>query len=428
MPSPASSAPTCPWKEGDCVKTSARVDPPTFSAAFWMRGFAATSTVPEMAPSDWPTNQIRSGSNCTPNVCVTIWLAQVFETSVGGAPARHRGLGESTRTSCDWSMMSWRSVSRVRKRFPLMRKLPEAAGFPDGAPPARRKSVAHLPGGAESPSPPRPATGTQAPPAHCASALQKLRSPCLAASMAATAIPCAFRASAIASIDPRQLPNPWRKTASGSVQTGAVVPGVHPVLAGAGRATSIRIDSGAGGTACGVNAPVSAHPLAPVGQMSLSKVAMFVSTMAKMLPLGTPARPWAESASAMVPSHAGAPRLQKVFLPLSESAAVGSWYGSAARLVAILLHALRPEGVRHHDVVARQPRGALLRHQRRCGEVDGLSHPIDAEGLRIAHARYLRLSVGEHADGGVEEEDLPSVLRTSLSPFRSFTRSVTSTT
>src|SRR5437588_13095838 len=101
--------------------------------------------------------------------------------------------------SCDWSMMSWRSESRVRKRLKLKRKLPEAGtGFAlvfeqvvHDASPTRTKSVEHLPGPGSGASPSLASNGsrTQVPEAQSESSWQKERSPCLGASMAATTKP-----------------------------------------------------------------------------------------------------------------------------------------------------------------------------------------------------------------------------------------------
>src|SRR5215470_17776126 len=113
------------------------------------------------------------------------------------------------RTSCDWSTMSWRSVSRVRKKFALMRKFAETIGMPSVSPaqaalPMQEKLTGRLlspdgqaPGGLASPCAPAGSgetqdsvglahTGTVCPPSVVVvlPLLQNERSPCLAASMA----------------------------------------------------------------------------------------------------------------------------------------------------------------------------------------------------------------------------------------------------
>ena len=50
--------------------------------------------------------------------------------TVAAAVGLQVGSGESDRMSCDWSMMSCRNVSRVRKKFALMRKLEDTTGTP----------------------------------------------------------------------------------------------------------------------------------------------------------------------------------------------------------------------------------------------------------------------------------------------------------
>ena len=268
-----------------------------------------------------------------------------------------------------------------------MRKLPEAAGFPDGAPRCAQGSpVAHCREARSRPRRRGPPPGRRLLPRTARPRWQKLRSPCLAASMAATAIPARSGHRRSPASMPRQLPNPWRKTASGSVQrrggsrrtsgTGRRGQGdQHPDRFRSWRHGLRRERAGVG---------VSAGP---VGQLSCRRWRCSVSTHGEAVAAGnageamggaapprwsrrTRARPGCRSLPAAVGERGG-----------------GLLVRQRGKAGGDLLDALRPEGVRHHDVVARQPRGALLRHQRRCGEVDGLSHPIDAEGLRIAHAR-----------------------------------------
>src|SRR5437762_14065734 len=104
-----------------------------------------------------------------------IWLAQVCAVSVGGTVLSHPGLGESTRASCDWSMMSCRKVSRARKKLVLMMKLLEAIGVAlplvqvaQGSYDLRLKSLPLLllAGATASPSPVSVVFGTQVPPGH----------------------------------------------------------------------------------------------------------------------------------------------------------------------------------------------------------------------------------------------------------------------
>src|SRR4051812_9576304 len=126
-------------------------------------------------------------------------FAQVWATSVGSAVVSQPGLGERMRASCDWSMMSCRCESRVRKKLALMKNSPDATGLASvlvqrllGHDWLRRKSPEHLPGvgAGASPSLARLGSGTQVPPLHSASSEQKERSPNLLASMAATTKPC----------------------------------------------------------------------------------------------------------------------------------------------------------------------------------------------------------------------------------------------
>src|SRR5205823_7198776 len=118
-------------------------------------------------------------------------------------------------------MMSCRSVSRVRKKFALIRKLLEASGidfvFEHVAHEVRRAKSAGFvpfmhwpgPGDGASPSPASAAMGTQvAPAAHSELALQYERSPCLVASMAATAMPFSLNLSATRSMSARPPPRP----------------------------------------------------------------------------------------------------------------------------------------------------------------------------------------------------------------------------
>src|SRR5436190_16505428 len=156
---------------------------------------------------------------------------------VGGAPL---GANAIARTTCDWSMMSCRKVSRVRKKFALTRKLEETTGIPwvpvqphaaglalqAGLTAWYVKPVLQVPGGLASPCPAVPGMALQVAPApkHCGievpatfvwPLMQKERSPCLAASTATTVKPLPASVSATVRMSARPRPRPWRKTTRG---------------------------------------------------------------------------------------------------------------------------------------------------------------------------------------------------------------------
>src|SRR2546426_3880117 len=115
--------------------------------------------------------------------------------------------------------------------------------------------------------------------------VQNERSPCLAASIAATVKPCPLKVSATANMAARPLPSPWRKTTSGEHFKGAN-PASAPehvgafVFVAAGRAIKTLIVSS-------VVAPVGWN--APVAGSRRLNVVMVVSITSAMLPLGTTA-------------------------------------------------------------------------------------------------------------------------------------------
>ena len=116
IPSPARSAFVVETNEGEVVKTSTTVPPPTLSTAREIRGFAATSAVP------WIGAERLARRSTT--VAGSMMIALPDHVVEDGVPGRRRSRGRERRwhaTSCDSSMMSCRKVSRVRKKFALTR-------------------------------------------------------------------------------------------------------------------------------------------------------------------------------------------------------------------------------------------------------------------------------------------------------------------
>src|SRR5229473_3505467 len=110
--------------------------------------------------------------------------------------------------------------------------------------------------------------------------VQSERSPCLAASMATTVMPCAANPSATWSMLARPPPNPCRNTTMGEhLPKGARGPVQAGALAASGVAMSTLMITGAAPAGLGLNAPVAGS--------SRSNVVMVVSRISSMLLEGT---------------------------------------------------------------------------------------------------------------------------------------------